>query len=879
MMTRSGQIRIYVILCLVGINLVACLTLVYFLYQSQLQYELRAQTLSQNLSAAVEQSLAKSIEKIELGLNNIIYDLAFYGDLSSNRDINGFLAGHKEQLPEVEGFRISDASGRVIYGNGLGANDQVMVEDRDFFIQHRDHDDRIMRISKPLIGRISLHPIMIFSRRLNGSDGKFAGVIHATVRIDYFYRLIAHFNLESRSSIVLRDEDFGLITRYPAIPDRPVGQIGNNVVSPDLRALSGPGVAEATYFTAQGPDGFERIWTFRRLPGAPIMVLAGVARSDYMAGWYKELSRSIAIELAFLLASLVAGAFFFRLIAEGSAHARTLRISQERLNQAQHIARLGSYDWDPIADRLEWSDEHFRLWGLEPNAVKPDFALYLSRIHPDDVERVKATIARAHQEGGQCSFEHRLLRPDGSEHCMRSQGLVVQDETGRPIRMLGTVLDITDRKRVEHELQVYRDHLEELVASRTAELEAARSVAEIASQAKTSFVANMSHELRTPLSAIIGMTEISLSLAADIKLRAQLAKIKQASHLLLSIINDVLDISKIEAGSLQLETIGFTFARVLDNLTNLIEQRIVEKGLNFSVECDPKLAALTLGGDPMRLSQILINLTSNAVKFTETGSVKVTIRLAEEDPYGILLRCEVADTGIGINEAAQKRLFVAFEQADGSMTRRYGGTGLGLAISKRLVALMGGEIGVTSREGEGSLFWFTARLEKRIASSPAIDRVAGSLCPEQLIRRDFSGAAILLAEDEPINQEISKWLLENVGLAVDLVENGADAVALARAKDYRLILMDMQMPVLNGIDAARQMRLLPHHRSTPILAMTANAFEEDRQICLAAGMNDHIGKPVDAELLYERLCYWLNLAATDQADLVVPVEPTLSTHS
>ncbi len=307
---------------------------------------------------------------------------------------------------------------------------------------------------------------------------------------------------------------------------------------------------------------------------------------------------------------------------------------------------------------------------------------------------------------------------------------------------------------------------------------------------------------------------------------------------------------------LTLEHVGFKLGNVLENLINLIGQKAQEKGLKLRIDLPPDIVRRSLLGDPLRLGQILLNFTSNAVKFSEQGSVTIRVKVAEETPADIMLRFEIQDTGIGISPEDQKRLFTAFEQADGSMTRRYGGTGLGLAICKRLILMMNGKVGVESAEGEGSTFWFTVRFGKSAdAVSPEPTFTQDSA--EIQLKTRFAGIRILLAEDEPINQEISRGLLEDIGLAVDLAEDGAMAVEMAKQTTYALILMDMQMPNLNGADATRAIRTLPGYAETPILAMTANAFDEDRQFCIDAGMNDHIGKPVDPEMLFETLLKWL----------------------
>lgn len=433
----------------------------------------------------------------------------------------------------------------------------------------------------------------------------------------------------------------------------------------------------------------------------------------------------------------------------------------------------------------------------------------------------------------------------------------VKNPAGAITHFVSVKTDITERKQSEVELKRHRDHLEDLVQERTTALSIAKEAAEAANRAKSTFLANMSHELRTPMNAIMGMTGLAMRHANDPKLRDQLTKVTQASQHLLHVINDILDISKIEAERLTLEQTHFKLGSVLEDLMSLINQKISDKGLALHVHVTPEITKQAFQGDPLRLGQILLNFAGNAIKFTEQGSISVRVEPLEDNPGDVLLRFEVQDSGIGISNEDQKRLFTAFEQGDSSMTRKYGGTGLGLAISKRLVHMMGGGIGVDSTPGLGSTFWFTARLAKASGFTLA-EPTASDDSAEVRLTRLYAGTHILLTEDEPINQEVSRGLLEDVGLIVDLAEDGLEAVRMAQEVRYKLILMDMQMPKMSGVDATRAIRTLPEYAHTPILAMTANAFDEDRQICLAAGMNDHIAKPIDPEILFESLLKWLS---------------------
>ncbi len=538
-----------------------------------------------------------------------------------------------------------------------------------------------------------------------------------------------------------------------------------------------------------------------------------------------------------------------------------------RLAQAHGLLR-DVVDTAPI--RVFWKDREGRYLGCNP-----PFARDAGKQSPEELIGLddctmgwapQAELYRADDRAvmgtGQArlNYEEPQTTPAGQTIWLRTSKVPLRDADGKVIGVLGIYDDITARKETEAELARHRQHLEELVLERTVELTEAKVAAEAANRAKSAFLANMSHELRTPMNAILGMTELVLRRVSDPKQIDQLTKVKTASAHLLHVINDILDLSKIEADRLQLEHVDFKLGDVLKNLVSLIGHKATEKGLKFLVQLQPGLPWRRFNGDPMRLGQVLLNLAANALKFTERGAITVRASLAEDHPDEVLLRWEVADTGIGIDRAALDHLFSAFEQADNSMSRKYGGTGLGLVISQRLVRMMGGEIGVESTPGVGSAFWFTVRLSQAVADNPgaappAPPATAGTA--ERRLRADHLGTRVLLAEDEPVNQEVSRALLVDVGLVVDLAGDGQQALELARQNRYALILMDMQMPNLSGVDATRMIRADSPNAATPILALTANAFDEDREACIAAGMNGHIGKPVDPDKLYETLLEWL----------------------
>jgi two-component system sensor histidine kinase/response regulator len=392
--------------------------------------------------------------------------------------------------------------------------------------------------------------------------------------------------------------------------------------------------------------------------------------------------------------------------------------------------------------------------------------------------------------------------------------------------------------------------LEEMVATKTAELRAALQQAEEANASKTRFLAVLSHELRTPLACITGATHLLLQEDIAGRQRDQIRRIDAAARHVAGVVNNVLDVAKIEIGVFELDEKDFSLEEVLQNVELQIAYTLRAKGLRFEVVVEN--VPPYVHGDPTRLAQALLNYLSNAAKFTPSGSVTLRARGLPACEHHAPVLFEVEDTGAGIATADQSRLFKSFSQADETISRRLGGTGLGLAINRRIAQLMGGEVGLQSELGRGSTFWMTARFKR---ASPKIE--ADAVDTLATLRAEFSGVRVLLADDDVVGRTITRLMLERAGLVVEEAADGVAAVAAAKAQDFGLLLLDLQMPLLDGVAAARAIREMPGRALVPIVALTAQAFGDDRSECLAAGMNEHLAKPVPPELLYGTVLAWL----------------------
>ncbi len=529
-----------------------------------------------------------------------------------------------------------------------------------------------------------------------------------------------------------------------------------------------------------------------------------------------------------------------------------LRVSEARWKFALEGSGQGVWDWEIDTNRVTYSPQWKKMLGYEPDEIDSVYEAWESRVHPDDKARVVAAL-QGHLAGlNPYSVELRLLCKNGQWKWVLDRGMVVRrDSEGKPLRVSGTIADISDIKAIENELRHANETLERRVVERTRQLDEARHQAEVANEAKSQFLANMSHDIRTPMNSIIGMATLALRTALDEKQRDYVQKIEQSAQYLLGILNDILDISKIEAGKMTLETVRFNLASVFDQLYSQLAISATVKNLQLRFHIDPALD-IPLIGDPLRLSQVLHNLTGNALKFTPQGAVDVSAHLQEADEASVLVKFTVKDTGIGLTPASVAQLFEPFQQADASTARNYGGTGLGLAICKQLVLLMKGDINVQSELGVGSTFWFSVRLARATAKSEPTPGV---------IETDtgfLQGASLLLVEDNPFNQQVAKELLEQAGASVIVCSSGEQALEKLSTETFDCVLMDVQMPGMDGYQATRIIRATPALRQVVVIAMTANARDDDRIRCREAGMDDFVSKPVNPQRLFTTLSRWVN---------------------
>ncbi len=534
---------------------------------------------------------------------------------------------------------------------------------------------------------------------------------------------------------------------------------------------------------------------------------------------------------------------FCRDLSERKRNEDTLRENEANLREAQRIARLGRWELDLATQHLQWSDMVFEIFEVDPGTSVATYEAFLNVIHPDDREKVNQAYTESLANGEPYHIEHRLIMADGRIKWVNEACHTEFDEHGQPVRSVGIVQDITDRKETEEELRQLNHYLEEA----TARANDMAAQAEVANAAKSQFLASMSHEIRTPMNGIIGMTGLLLDTELKPEQHEYAQTVENCARSLLGLINDILDFSKIEAGRLELETLDFDLVKLIEDFVDTLALRAHEKGLEFNCSIAPDVPAF-LRGDPGRLQQILINLAGNAVKFTERGEVTVSVSTEFRTDEEVKLRFAVRDTGIGIPPEAQRRLFEPFVQADGSTTRKYGGTGLGLSICRQLVTMMGGALGLESEPGEGSTFWFTITLSRQTQVTR---------CDAQT--QDLEGLRVLIVDDNHTNRHILRDTLAAWGARYSEAENGRIALERLRTaqkggEPFHVALVDMQMPVMDGESFGRAVKESESLRDLRLILMSSMGKERgDTRRFHDIGFAGSLTKPVKRSDLYRFL--------------------------
>ena len=814
-----------------------------------------------DLGTAVVTSVDSDVSGSLRGIRGILEMVGHQieADRTISNEFSQRIIGSLMAYPEVKYVGIVSPDGILgpqtwpqvpITANGLD------VHDREYFVRVKKStpEGASVIFGDPVIDRATGERSLHMAYPVWGADHTLHAVILASLNMDEYAAHLDKVRLAVDSGIGIYTTDGKAVAHTPDQSR----VFGKDVSTSDLftkwivRAKSGTARWIAKI------DGKDKLVSYRVVDGFPFVVTVGISVKSILSEW--EITCEVTV-FGLLLYSLTICSLAI------AADRRKIQLLEHQNNLEQIIVERTAHleeakrESDNIRDRLRLAN-----WAIEqsPNMVvvtnlnqrilmiNDAFTHQTGYSVEESLGRRPAELLRSgktphgtYLDLKQClsngqPWRGRFInhRADGSEFISSANIWPIRNDKGNTTHYLAIQEDITEQVRVAEEL------------------EQAKQAAERAAKAKGEFLANMSHEIRTPMNAIIGFTRNLIRDATELKQLDKLNKIEQSANHLLRIINDILDMSKIESGKMLLNPENVSLKQLMSGVVGQIAVKAEAQGLDVIVNTAPEIPDLLLG-DALRISQCLINYATNAVKFTQSGSITLDISLDWETEEGLLIRFSVEDTGIGIEADALDRLFTSFEQADKSITRHYGGTGLGLALNKQFAELMGGTVGASSPPGKGSRFWFTALLQRAVDDGLHLpDEMAADA--EVILSTKYKNCKILVVEDAPLNQEILADMLDQVALQPDFAANGEISVAMASSASYDVILMDMQMPVMDGLTATKLIRQLPGYSATPIIALTANAFSDDREACFKAGMNAFLSKPILPELLYAKLLKYLD---------------------
>jgi PAS domain S-box-containing protein len=821
------------------------------------------------LALVIADQTSRSFQSVDMVLAEVVAYLAanvpdtadVLRDVMGSRVAHDFLVGRARNLSQVSNLILIGADGRLINQSRDQLMPRVSLENREQFRHLRDNNDATLFISEPVRNVVDGSWTIYPARRINGPDGAFLGIVQAAVRLEHFETFYHAIALGEGGSIALLRRDGVLLARHPPIENKTGRSIGSQSMFLNLEQY----VDRGGFRRVGLLDGVPRYIAFGAVRDFPLVVATSLTEEVVLGAWRRDAAILLVGALGALTGVMVLLLALARQIrrmrrSEDLLELQNVKLARsgELLLEAQRIGKVGHWVSDATGVAV-WSPQLFEIAGL-PQMREVPFETMMSLVHPDDIDLFQRARDEALAHGTKLIHELRWVRPDGGLRWVRLDTDLQLDADGKVLGMFGVAQDITGAKISEAaldrrvtDLESLRNDLEiqkRALLSTTADLRAAKDTAETASRAKSEFLAMMSHEIRTPMTGMMGMIGLLCDTPLNTEQQRLAATARESAGDLLVVVNNILDFSKLEAGKLTAESIGFSLAHLIDGVALLLGPKARGEDLLLEISISDGMPAW-LKGDPNRIRQILLNLTSNAIKFTERGSVRITASHLALAGDLIELSIEVVDSGVGIPRDVQDRLFNPFTQADTSVSRKYGGTGLGLAICKQLCMTMGGTIGVESVPGHGSRFWFTVQCKR--GEAPTVSAPA----PEPADEKIGQPLGILVAEDNPVIRTLISKLLSKRGHRADLVCNGREAVAAMRDKCYDLVLMDMQMPEMDGVTATMMIRdMSGPERHVPIVALTGNALVGQRESCLAAGMNDYLSKPFEPADFYAVIDRW-----------------------